>query len=151
MGANRNTEQRYKLFVYLLSIIKKNRFYLLLTINRFYLMLAKNRFYSLLAKNRFFCVSTVSTLLLLAIFPLAKNIRFIQFTLFFSKYTKKSKRLRATAPAIVPCKWTVNKKYNKVGQYHLLIYQHHMVGFWCDKTTTTTKKRCFWDISYTLL
>ena len=72
MGANRNTEQRYKLFIYLLSIIKKQ---ILLTVNNKQILLtvSKKQILLTVSKKQIFCVSIVSTLLLLAIFPLAKN------------------------------------------------------------------------------
>ena len=72
MGANRNTEQRYKLFIYLLSIIKKQ---ILFTVNNKQILLtvSKKQILLTVSKKQIFCVSIVSTLLLLAIFPLAKN------------------------------------------------------------------------------
>ena len=68
MGANRNTEQRYKLFIYLLSIIKKQ---ILFTVNNKQILLTVRK------KQILLTVSIVSTLLLLAIFPLAKNRRLV--------------------------------------------------------------------------
>ena len=75
MGANKNIEQRYKLFIYLLSIIKKQ---ILFTVNNKQILLtvSKKQILLTVSKKQIFCVSIVSTLLLLAIFPLAKNIRF---------------------------------------------------------------------------
>ena len=72
MGANRNTEQRYKLFIYLLSIIKKQ---ILLTVNNKQILLtvSKKQILLTVSKKQIFCVSIVSTLLLLAISPFAKN------------------------------------------------------------------------------
>ena len=72
MGANRNTEQRYKLYIHLLSFIKNQ---ILLTVNNKQILLtvSKKQILLTVSKKQIFCVSIVSTLLLLAIFPLAKN------------------------------------------------------------------------------
>ena len=75
MGANRNTEQRYKLYIHLLSFIK-NQILLTVNIKQILLTVSKKQILLTVSKKQIFCVSIVSTLLLLAIFPLAKNRRF---------------------------------------------------------------------------
>ena len=75
MGANRNTEQRYKLYIHLLSFIK-NQILLTVNIKQILLTVSKKQILLTVSKKQIFCVSIVSTLLLLAIFPLAENRRY---------------------------------------------------------------------------